>query len=78
MKKQKAAISPRRNSQQNLEYVSIVALSPPTIQWQSDKRLNQAIRRQELTNSLEIREWYGFDGDTAILVINEFVGRAAQ
>jgi len=82
MNKRKAAISPHHNSQQNLDSVSIVASSPPTIQWQSHKRLNQAIRRQQLSKILEILEWYGFGGDLGTFMLSQLqdssVRRAAK
>ena len=35
-----------------------------------DRQLTEAIRRRELTLSLEILEWYGFEGDLGILAIS--------
>jgi len=42
------------------------------------KRLTEAIRRRELTNTLQLLEDVGYTGDTAILVINELVRRVAK
>ena len=66
MQKQKAAISPRRNP----VHTSIVASSRPKTQSQKLERLNQAITRRELTESLEILAESQIEGDLAIFGIS--------
>ena len=69
MKNLKAVESPPRQHKKNLYQTTIVAKCPPFRQCCSHERLIEAIGRRELTESLEILAWYGFQDDLVILAI---------
>ncbi len=69
MKKLNAVKSTPRQQQKNVDLTNIVALTPPKTQSQKLERLNQAIRKGETKEILEILAQSQIEGDLARFVI---------
>jgi len=69
MKKINARVSPPAHRSKNTYLPRIIAKSPPVGQSRRYKRLIQAVRKRELTTSLEILDESGIAGDLALFVL---------